>query len=309
MDLVGGHRRRVRVAGRALGHPGVVRPREGRRIPHARGSLGANLHREGQRIGLEPQRPIPAEDLVLVELADTDAGHEELPDAAGAHRAHRHQTAVPAIEVADDPHAPRVWRPDGEAHAGRALVRADMRAEHVVQVLVGALADQVQVDLAEGRAEPIRVVELPGVAVGKAEPDPIRELPRPQLRHEPAPQAVRPSGSIGSTPPFGATSQAALASGWKARTTVPSAAGCAPRIACGFVVLAARQAANFLARGRGVDRRHRPNHTRPVGRLPRPSARPALRTGSLPSRGRGCGLAAAGSASAHPESMPRCPAR
>ncbi len=270
MDLVGGHRRRVRVAGRALGHPGVVRPREGRRIPHARGSLGANLHREGERIGLEPQRPIPAEDLVLVELSDTDAGHEELPDAAGAHRAHRHQTAVPAIEVADDPHAPRVRRPDGEAHAGRALVRTDMRAEHVVQVLVGALADQVQVDLAEGRAEPIRIVELPGVAVWKAEPDPIRELPRPQLRHEPGPQAVsqrlhRLHAPVRGDEPGG------VGIGMEGANHRPVGGRVCAENRMGFVVLAARQAGNFLARGRGVDRRHRPNHTRPVGRLPRPA--------------------------------------
>ena len=123
--------------------------------------------------------------------------------------------------------------------------------------------------------------------------------------------AHRPSpiGSIGSTPPFGATSQAAFASGWKARTTVPSSAGCAPRIACGsWCSPRARRPTSSLEGAAWIVVIVL---TIPVrsGDFRAPPARPALRTGSLPSRGRGCGRAGAGCASAHPESMPRCLSR
>ena len=152
----------------------------------------------------------------------------------GAQRAHRHQAAVPAVEVADDPDAARVRRPDREAHAGDALVRARMRAEHVVQPLVRPLADEVQVDLAERRAEPIRVVELPGVAVGEAEADPVVGTAR-AARSGTSP-AHRPS-------PGGLHRRACRRSARRARRRwrrdgrrgrpCPSGAGCAPRIACG----------------------------------------------------------------------------
>ena len=39
------------------------------------------------------------------------------------------------------------------------VVRADVRAEHLPELLVPALADQVQVDLAERRQEAVRVVD------------------------------------------------------------------------------------------------------------------------------------------------------
>ena len=190
VDLVGRHRRPIRIGLGSPAHPVVIGPCIDRWIPDARRRLRSDLHGEGERIGLQAQLAVVAEHLELVELADADAGDEDLPDARCAHRAHRHQAAVPAIEVADDAHAARVRRPHREAHARDPLVRPRVCTEHVIETLVRALRDQVQVDLAERRREPIRVVELPGVAIGKAEPDPIRELPGPQLRHEPGPQAV-----------------------------------------------------------------------------------------------------------------------
>ena len=62
------------------------------------------------------------------------------------------------------------------AHTAKAtpvtrLVRADVRAEDLPELLVPALADQVQVDLAEGRQEPVGVVGRVGRAVvGHVEP-------------------------------------------------------------------------------------------------------------------------------------------
>ena len=68
---------------------------------------------------------------------------------------------VPEVEVADDPDAARVRRPDGERGAGFRRPRA----ERAPQLLVPALADQVQVDLAERGEVPVGVVlqpRLPG---------------------------------------------------------------------------------------------------------------------------------------------------
>ena len=146
-----------------------------------------------------------------------------------------------------------------------ALVRARMGAEHVVQPLVRALGDQVQVDVAERRREAVRVVELPGVAVGKAEADAVRELPGPQVRQRTRPTGRRPAAPSAAIPPFGATSHAALASGWKARMTVPSAAGCAPRIACGsWCSPRARRADSSLGGAAWIVVISR-NDTRPIG--------------------------------------------
>ena len=57
--------------------------------------------------------------------------------------------------------------------AGDALVLARVGAEHLPQALVRPLADEVQVELSEGRQEPIRVVALPVGAIGEVEPEPI----------------------------------------------------------------------------------------------------------------------------------------
>ena len=56
--------------------------------------------------------------------------------------------------------------------AGR-VVGADVRAEHVPEVLVPALADQVQVDLAERGQPAVRVVDLVDRAGAVVDPDPV----------------------------------------------------------------------------------------------------------------------------------------
>src|SRR6185436_2890031 len=95
-----------------------------------------------------------------------------------SHAAQWQEAAVPAIEVADDPDAARVRRPDGEGDAVDALVGSWMRAQDVIQPLVRSLGDEVEVDLADRRPEAIRIVALPGLAVGEGESLAIRELMR-----------------------------------------------------------------------------------------------------------------------------------
>ena len=68
--------------------------------------------------------------------------------------------AVPAVEVADDPDAPGVGGPHREGGArARPGGSHRARAEHCPQALVAALAEQVQVELAEGGPEPVGVVD------------------------------------------------------------------------------------------------------------------------------------------------------
>ena len=89
-------------------------------------------------------------------------------------RAHRVRAAVPEVEVSGQPDALGVRGPDGERRtgdgAGRAVVPADVGAEHGPQLLVPALADQVQVHLAERRQVAVRVVQLDRGSVGVGRP-------------------------------------------------------------------------------------------------------------------------------------------
>ena len=94
-----------------------------------------------------------------------EAGDEELPDADVAARPHRVAPAVPAVEVADDADAPRVRRPDRERMPATPSATWHVRAEEPVGVPVLALAEQVQVEVADLRRETVRVVGRPGIAV------------------------------------------------------------------------------------------------------------------------------------------------
>ena len=71
--------------------------------------------------------------------------------------AHRVDAAVPAVPVADHPHRAGPGRPHGERGALGALVGAGVGAEHGPQPVVAALADQVEVEVAERRPERPRV--------------------------------------------------------------------------------------------------------------------------------------------------------
>jgi hypothetical protein len=107
------------------------------------------------RVGLLPPDAVVTEDAELVPLARLGVGHEQLPHAAGAHRAHGPAVVrPPAGEVTDHPYALGTGRPDRERHAF--LERAG--AEHRPQSLVPALADELQVELTERRQVPVRVV-------------------------------------------------------------------------------------------------------------------------------------------------------
>ena len=155
VHLVDAHRLGVGVRRRAPLEPVGVVPLV-RRLVHdgrvRRGSLGQVRH----RVGLLPPDAVATADVELVPRARADARDEQFPDAGRAQRPQRMRAAVPEVEVRGQADALRVRGPDGERRtgdgSGRAVVPADVGAEHGPQLLVPALADQVQVDLAERRA-------------------------------------------------------------------------------------------------------------------------------------------------------------
>ena len=76
---------------------------------------------------------------------------------------------VPGIEIADDADALCVGRPDGELHATNAFNFADVRAERIVELVMRAFADQVQLEFGEHGRKGVRVDHFAGAAVVPAE--------------------------------------------------------------------------------------------------------------------------------------------
>ncbi len=140
------------------------------------------LHRKAVRIGLEDGGAGPGADLVLVERARPDARHEQLPDPGTAAGLQRVLAAVPQVERTDHADAFCVGRPDGEPRAGQAVEFGRMRAELVVDRVVIAFAEQVQVEVGELRREVVRVVLVQLDAARIAHVQLVR-LQRTAVRH------------------------------------------------------------------------------------------------------------------------------
>ena len=120
---------------------------------------------ERERVALELDAAVRAAHLELVVRPLLHAGQEDFPDAAAEQLAHRVHAAVPAVEIADDADPPGVGRPDGEGAAAHAADLLEVRAELVVEAVVIALGEEVQVEFAQDRPEGIRV-GLDGLVAG-----------------------------------------------------------------------------------------------------------------------------------------------
>ena len=166
VHLVDGHRRGVAGPAAALGHPVGVLPLVAvEAVDHRGGARGVGLEGEGEGIGLQRQRLARSgDDLVLVARALGHAGDEELPDAVAGMQAHRVAAAVPAVPVADHADPLGVGRPHREDHAVDLLDARGVGAELVVDAVVRALAEQVQVVAGERGGEPVGVLDLPDTA-------------------------------------------------------------------------------------------------------------------------------------------------
>jgi hypothetical protein len=150
MHLVDRHGCTEGVGGTSPLEPRAVRPFVARAVDE-RGGVRRCLGTEGQRVGLEPCRAVRPVHGELVRLPLARARRSARPDAGRVLRLERVGVLAPRVPVAHHRHASCVRRPDGEADAG-VLVVEGVRAEALPEPLVAPLAEQMEVELSEGRA-------------------------------------------------------------------------------------------------------------------------------------------------------------
>ena len=145
------------------------------RIADDRGVVGRRLEVRAVRVSLDVELPTRVTQLELVELALAEARDKQLPDAGDPERAHRVVTAVPLVEVADDGNARGRRRPDREGHAGHAIHGPQLRPELLVDAMLVAFVEEIEVLRAQRRQKRVRIVEFADCAVGLRGPEPVLE--------------------------------------------------------------------------------------------------------------------------------------
>ena len=103
-----------------------------------------------------------SDDLELVVVAGLGVRDEQFPIAGAAHP-HGMSPPVPEIEIADHGHAPCIRRQHDEADAVDAFEPHRMRAELVVDALMGAFAEQIEIEIGQDRREAVGILELDDV--------------------------------------------------------------------------------------------------------------------------------------------------
>src|SRR5205085_9931236 len=116
--------------------------RQFRLVAHDRGCARPHFSCEGKRVRLQGQMLLVwANNIELVVIARSGAGHEQFPIAHAAH-AHRMPARIPEIEIADHTDPPRIGSEYNESHAIDAVECHRMRAELIVEPLMGASANK-----------------------------------------------------------------------------------------------------------------------------------------------------------------------
>ncbi|MCY1519870.1 hypothetical protein D9M68_546340 [compost metagenome] len=142
----------------APGHPVLVLPVEHQGLHHPRTGGRRHLPGEGDRVGLERQQAIRAEDFVFVQLTGAQARNEQFPDPGRVAQAHGMAAAIPAIEFAHHRHPSGIRRPDSETHAGNSILLQQLGAQAAAQVTVVAFVEEVEVHFAQQGTEGVRVL-------------------------------------------------------------------------------------------------------------------------------------------------------
>src|SRR6202162_2038324 len=86
-------------------------------------------------------------------------GYEQLPITKAAH-AHRMPPCIPEIKITDNADPLRVWRQHDESHPFDAVQHQRMRAELVINPLMGAFAQEIQVEIRQYRRKAVGIVEV-----------------------------------------------------------------------------------------------------------------------------------------------------
>ena len=132
-----------------------------------------HFERDRERIRLLQNRPGPRPNLELVLFTVGQIGNEDLPDAGRHQQPHRVHAAIPEVEVADDADAIRVRRPDREMHAGRGPDGDAVSAELFEHTEMRPLAEQMQIEIGQHAAVPVRVVDLDHVIARICDAKPV----------------------------------------------------------------------------------------------------------------------------------------
>ena len=150
-------------------HPSLVAPHVAGEVPDDRRRLRRHLERHAERIALLQDRARARANLELVLLAVGKIGDEDFPDAGRHEQPHGVHASVPAVEVADQADAIGIGRPHREVHADGRADSETVGAELLEDPKVPALAEQVEIEIAEHTSVPVRIVNLDHVIAGKRE--------------------------------------------------------------------------------------------------------------------------------------------
>ncbi len=134
-------------------------------VPNDGRLLRRHFKKESERIGVQLDVAVRVANLKFVMRALPHARNENFPHAGRAQQPHGMATPVPMVEVANDADALRIGRPDGEARAGHAVNHTQLRAELVVNFPLVALAEQIQIRLAQRGQKRIGIARAPLVAL------------------------------------------------------------------------------------------------------------------------------------------------
>ena len=132
-------------------HPALVAPVVAQ-VPDDGGRPRRNLVLEGVGIGLvHAVALIARRHVVFVHRARAQLGDESFPDAGAAGHAQGMAGLVPGIELADDRDRVGVRRPHREVGAALAIDGGRVRAQFLVEPVVIALVEQVEIVVAQER--------------------------------------------------------------------------------------------------------------------------------------------------------------
>src|SRR6516225_11077075 len=166
MNFINGNGRLEPVGAGTLGEPVRVAPLIRFQISDNGAGVGAQFGSEGVGIGFERKHvSFRPDDFEFVDGAFRQFGNEDLPDAGRAARAHRMDTAVPAIEVTDHADAASAGGPDGKLDAADACEGDEVRAKLLVGVVMAAFAHEIQIKLGKDAGKSVRIVNLELFAV------------------------------------------------------------------------------------------------------------------------------------------------
>ncbi len=126
-------------------------------------SIGPKLGAKAVGIGFEREDvAVRPDDFVFVDGSFRNFREKNFPDTRRTPRAHGMDATVPAIEIANDAHAPGAGSPNSEVNATEAFEGNEMSAEFFVGVVMAAFAHEVQIELAENVRKSVGIVNLKG---------------------------------------------------------------------------------------------------------------------------------------------------